>query len=189
MTIRVAFSGKMRSGKDTACDYIINSLMEDGFFVKRMMFADTLKRLGSYIQQECGFPVERDRELYQWLGTDYGRTRDQNVWVNALERQIESNDSAACFLAVTDMRFPNELAMLKRQGFITLRVVASEATRLSRGADADRLNHESETALDDAEAQGLFDYVIENEGSLEEYHAELEQFLAECWRSTGKEVL
>ena len=178
--MRLGFSGKMRSGKDTAADYMTEKLGSFGYNIQRLSFAGTLKRIGSYIQQECGFPVERDRELYQWLGTDYGRKRNPNVWTDALERQITTLEAEGDVdaILVTDVRFPNEVEMLHRRGFTLVRVSANPALRLFRGADPDCLEHLSEVALDELDRREAFDWMIQNEGSLDDFKRVLDAVIA-----------
>lgn len=52
------------------------------------------------------FPVtdEKDRGLLQYLGTDWARKYDKNVWVRGLKNKIKSNN----LYVVTDCRFMNE---------------------------------------------------------------------------------
>lgn len=87
---------------------------------------------------------------------------------------------------ITDMRFPNELEAVKERNGITIRVVREHDIKIQHSGDPDDFHiekfdstnpkhvalklaqslnlHPSETALDDAE----FDYIIENDGSMEE---------------------
>jgi hypothetical protein len=179
--ILMAFSGKMRSGKDTAADYIEAKLKSYGMAVTRLAFADTIKRIAEYAQKEAGLPVVKDRELLQYLGANWGRKHDPDVWVKALERKfleiIEEDDTDA--VLVTDLRFQNELEMLNRHGFKVVRTLASEAIRLARGAEPDALYHISETALDQHDAMCDWTCPIRNEGTLEEFQAELDRVIAE----------
>jgi hypothetical protein len=178
--ILMAFSGKMRSGKDTAADYIEAKLKSYGMVVTRLAFADTIKRIAEYAQKEAGLPVVKDRELLQYLGANWGRKHDPDVWVKALERKlleiIEDDDTDA--VLVTDLRFQNELEMLNRRGFTVVRTLASEEIRLARGAEADALYHISETALDQHDAACNWTCPIRNEGTLAEFHAQLDRVVA-----------
>jgi hypothetical protein len=63
---------------------------------------------------------------------------------------------------ITDMRFPNELSYIKDRGGITIRVNRDTGVQWATSDGANE--HPSETALDNAE----FDYVINNDGSLED---------------------
>ena len=69
---------------------------------------------------------------------------------------------------ITDMRFPNEMkAVVERKG-ITIRVNRNNGTRA-----IDVNPHPSETALDNAE----FDYVIENDGTIEDLVTKVREIL------------
>lgn len=97
---------------------------------------------------------------------------------------------------VTDTRFPNELEAIKSRGGITIRVnrypnkiYASRGAKNTREIDFDPTNpvhishylgniknkHESETALDQVD----FDYVIDNNGTLDELKEKVKQILIE----------
>jgi len=120
------------------------------------------------------------REFLQKLGTEGMRDGlHTNVWINALfadyKRKLElvKSDSPKYDLKVeesgeypnwiiTDMRFPNEIAAVELRGGITIRV-NRPVHALSQENNATQL-HPSETALDNAK----FDYVIENDGTLDE---------------------
>lgn len=120
------------------------------------------------------------RELLQVLGTEAMRDGlHTNVWVNALfadyKRKLElvKSDKPGYDLKaeevgeypnwiITDMRFPNEIAAVQSKGGITIRV-NRPVHALSQENNATQL-HPSETALDNAK----FDYVIENDGTLDE---------------------
>ena len=184
--IQIAFSGKMRAGKDTAADYIIKKLGEDGFYVERMAFADTLKGIRGHFQEDCGFEVVKDRELEIMIG-QYARKLDPLVWVNATEREIKAEVLTDCFKIVTDMRFPNEFNMLERNKFILVRIEAEPEVRLARGADPEFMNNDSETALDEYAASGQkFQFVINNNRGLDELYVKLDRLLDFAWKMTGK---
>lgn len=111
------------------------------------------------------------RLLLQLLGTDCGRQIiHPNIWVNGLMSDYKEYNYAESISGtsevkklykypnwiITDMRFPNELEAVKKRGGITIRVNRDYV--LSGGPENPKDQHESETALDNAE----FDYVIDN---------------------------
>ena len=130
------------------------------------------------------------RLLLQLIGTEGGRNLiHQNLWVNSLmsdyrkeskskkiEGQTSSNIGAEYpNWIITDCRFPNELQAIKNKNGITIRVNRSMNTINGKCIDkcknypnckpcGNMKEHESETALDNAE----FDYVIDNEGTIED---------------------
>lgn len=115
------------------------------------------------------------RTLLQLVGTEAMRNCiHENVWVNALfsdysiiggkmippkegEEYTSKNHIYPNWI-ITDTRFPNEAKAIKDRDGIVIRV--------NRSHDLDVImdEHPSETALDDYE----FDYVIDNNGTIEE---------------------
>ncbi|MEI7614947.1 MAG: hypothetical protein WCK63_18760 [Betaproteobacteria bacterium] len=116
------------------------------------------------------------REFLQKLGTEAIRNGlHTNAWVNALMSDYVTftavdKDNVMTHLnyfdwIITDTRFPNELKAVKDKGGITIQV--------RRGPKPTGPLHPSETALDDAE----FDYVIDNNGTMEELAVKVSMIL------------
>jgi hypothetical protein len=104
------------------------------------------------------------RTLLQKVGTDCMRDcLHRNVWVNALFAEFRPNVAGEDFPSnwiITDCRFPNEALAIKERNGVVIRVTRP-------GEDPG--THESETALDN----WTFDYVIENNGTIEDLIAEV----------------
>jgi hypothetical protein len=125
------------------------------------------------------------REFLQRLGTEAMRNGlHVNTWVNALfaDYKYEIHRSevptrAAGFIdqhvypnwIITDMRFPNELEAVIKNGGITIRVVRPDMNSLQSMIPA----HASETALDNT----TFDYEIINDGTMEELVKKVREIL------------
>ena len=141
------------------------------------------------------------REFLQKLGTEAMREGlHTNVWVNALfadykakwiptgnaiEEDEVSLEKEYPNWIITDMRFPNELEAVIKKGGITIRV----NRKLKIGAEdygytyvdvkqavKDGImapEHPSETALDNT----TFDYVIDNDGTMEELVKKVREIL------------
>lgn len=175
MSVRLALSGKMRSGKDTAAGYL-----QAKYGGMNLKFSDPLYEIQDFAQQVCGFPREKDREFLQWIGTEYGRARDENVWLNVLARKLEKiPDSTPVF--VTDGRFVNELEFLQAQGFALVKIVRPEADRVAFGAT--NLTHASELGVD---IFNDWDLVVENTGSLMEFYDKMDAIYKELTYGTQK---
>lgn len=118
--MRIAFAGRSGSGKTT----LVKTLIEVYGGVE-LNFADPLKKIMGFIQDTCRIPYHKDRKLLQWLGTEWGRTNDETMWVRLLEEELEkNNDNTNVFIG--DLRFPNEKEMLKRHGFLCVYISTSE---------------------------------------------------------------
>ncbi|HMP28698.1 MAG TPA: hypothetical protein PKD85_03810 [Saprospiraceae bacterium] len=161
--LKIAFGFEARVGKDTAVDYLIKT-----YGGKRLSFAQPLYDIQTYAQNICGLPKEKDRKFLQIVGTEWGRDKDPNIWVNIVLKQIAETPSNENIF-ISDLRFPNELEALKKAGFITVLITRTEKKRLVEFIkDAGgSLKHASETSLKGYEKE--FNYHIKNHGSLEEF--------------------
>lgn len=157
----IGISGKMAAGKDTLGIYLQERVRSN-----RTAFAKELKET---VRRLFGVdPYDKTpyvRMLLQRVGVAM-REIDPDVWVNFVMREAETDlANGADAMIVTDLRFPNELEAVRNAGGITVRVFVDENVRLARinklypGTDREKLNHVSETALDDA----LFDFYVESE--------------------------
>ena len=157
--MKICISGRFGTGKDTIADYIVN---EYGY--EKKAFADDMRLfLGSYM----GVTKEHKhyRKIMQMFGTDIVRNLvDEEFWLNRLLEQIKHP-----LIVVSDARFINEVEGLKKQGFTIIRVVSDKSRREQIGT-----NHRSETELDD---YNLWDYVIENNDSLEDLYKQVDIFM------------
>lgn len=161
---RIAFSGKICSGKSTIANYIITRVGDQG---QKISFADPIKK----IARETFGMTTKNRELLQIIGAT-GRALDKNTWVNKLLETVKQNPNQ--IWVVDDLRFPNEAEQLKKNGFILVRITVDENIRKQRiistyGKDAEqhlkRINDYSEKALDDYE----FDEIWENSAEKNRY--------------------
>lgn len=167
-TLRMAFSGKMRSGKEEAMKYLNEKYFNNTSHV--INFADPLYTLCQTIQTYCGFPIEKDRGLLQYIGTDYARSKNPNVWINRLFNDMEAFHFNYPVM-IGDARFANELDACKARNIPIINIQASDEVRLSRGADKDKLNHASEQDMD---TYDKYDFIIENNSTLQDFHDKLD---------------
>ena len=150
-------------------------------------------------QKHMGFQWQMTyREFLQKLGTDALRDGlHTDVWVNALFADYKPESTGYRYLypqwIITDMRFPNELEAVEERDGITIRVVRNPIIVITLDGEKLTLDynewleqkqfyenqgwqfteHPSETALDDAE----FDYVIENNGTIEDLIKKVREIL------------
>lgn len=135
------------------------------------------------------------RELLQRVGTEAMRNKiHENVWINALfadyktnyvasidpiKEKIEEKDILITPIypnwIITDMRFPNEMQAVKDREGITIRVNRRQWILQNANTSINTFSgdHPSETALDNAK----FDYIVENDGTIEELIEKIKQIL------------
>jgi hypothetical protein len=145
--LRIAFGHQARVGKDTAC-----LLLKQKYGGNIYNFSNSLYTILNFAQETCGFPVEKDPTFLQWVGTEWARKKDPNVWVNLTMKKIDWNQNSY----ISDLRFPNEFYKLIDNDFTCIRII-----RPDRPIDRN-INHKSETALDDFN----WHYTIINNGDI-----------------------
>jgi len=175
----ILLSGKKESGKSTAANiFTKQGFIEQSFAaeLKNQLFVFTKYVLGSpditydhFQKQELkNIPITipnvdkeiTPRYIMQVYGTEVMRVLfNDEYWVATVINKIKrSNTNLFC---ISDNRFPNEIEGMK-QAFSSDKVVS---VRIIRGEDVGD-QHPSETALDSYTG---WDYVIDNNGSLDEY--------------------
>lgn len=156
--MKIALVGKMRSGKDT----VASLLIPYGF--QTIAFGDGIKEIvADYFPEalQAGKPREHYQKIGQWL-----RELNSDVWINAVARR--SKDFTHTL--VTDCRQKNEVRYLKSNGYMILKVHASESVRIKRiiaSSDSftpEVLQHSTEVEVDSLD----FDCMVTNNGTREE---------------------
>lgn len=142
----LGLSGYAGAGKDE----VAKTLVDRGW--TRVAFADPLKDIASDIGWS-GKKDEEGRRLLQNLGVAVREHLGQGSWVEAGEEQIERTQGP---VVVTDVRFPNEMQMIRRRGGRIARVV--------RPGTGPANEHVSEHAVTEEDC----DMLIENTGSLDD---------------------
>ncbi len=110
------------------------------------------------IQDHPGQTAVSVRRILQWWGTEYRRAQDHDYWTKAWEQKLQDYDPTSTHILVDDVRFINELTMIKKHGGTFIKIERPGFN----GAN----NHSSENSLDDYDGWNL---VIRNDGTLEDF--------------------
>ena len=164
MRYLIAFGGKMGSGKDTAADYLCEK--HGGC---KHSFASPLYKILKYSQQICGFEDRKDRKFLQFVGTDWARSEDPDVWLNVAVRDTPSKGN----VFLTDIRFGNELRTLKKESWFCVRLdrehqVGREGTGLA--------THSSEQMIGQIPSSE-WDLIIKNNGTVDQLYEKLDKMM------------
>lgn len=116
------------------------------------------------IQDRQGQSAVTVRRILQWWGTEFRRAEDPDYWTKAWEKKVRQLDLEATHVLVDDVRFVNELEVIRSNGGQFIRVIRPGFN----GAN----NHSSENSLDGYDDWEL---VINNDCSLEEFLAKVEK--------------
>jgi hypothetical protein len=170
----IGIMGKMGTGKTTVSEILIK---EYGF--TRIKFSTPLKKMLEVLGLSPEQLEERDKEtpiewlggitprhLMQTLGTDWGRQMiHPNLWCILLEKKILCQFYPGSNLVCDDLRFYNEVQMLK--GFSNTRIWEIQRSGIPLSS------HLSETSLDDFTPDG----VLVNDGTIEDLAKSIETSL------------
>lgn len=107
----------------------------------------------------------RMRRILQWWGTEYRRASDPDYWV---KRAMQEAD-AIPMMAVSDVRFPNEVAAIRERGGVVWKINRSVTLNGIPG-------HASETLVDQIEP----DVTISNHGTLLDLADAIMSQLSQC---------
>jgi dephospho-CoA kinase len=179
--IKIALSGRLRSGKDTAANHLY---IRHGF--DRVAFGDALKRNAHAV-----FPWISDgtkpRALYQQYG-QLMREIDPVVWIKHVEMAVKgkidfrvSMGAEAIGIVLTDVRQSNEISWCRANGFTLIRVTAPDDVRIGRAIKAgdnfceNDMEHSTELAIDNF----AVDYTVENNGTVDELKTKIDAILEE----------
>lgn len=175
-TFFVGISAKQGGGKSTLakaiCLHFLNAKRK--IAAREVAFATPLKEMHDAcrgILKRYGVtpPHEiKDGYLMQLLGTQWGREKVYpDVWVNCAQGLIKE-EALKCSWAdvfipvISDLRFPNELAFLKAQNSLTIRLQCREDIRKARAEMwRETTTHESEISLDQQALDGSFNLVLD----------------------------
>jgi hypothetical protein len=170
----IGIAGYKGSGKDS-----LGEILTTTFGWRKMSFAQPIKNLvhntfGIDKAILSGTDGEREfrelplpdwfnlssRDMLQKVGMAFRENLHKDIWVKILENQYNSCKE---HVVITDVRFPNEVEMINKHGFVCC------VKRPDFNGDA----HESEHALDNH----VFSYAFNNDGTKEALQAKFYNFL------------
>lgn len=196
----IGVCGLIGSGKDTIADYLVNihefrresfaGTLKDAvaavFGWDRVMLEGRTRASRSWREQPDAWWSQRlgreisPRWVLQYWGTEvcrYGFHDD--IWIASLENKLRA---ATDNVVISDCRFPNEIAAIRNQGGLVIRVMRgpdpewySIAEQAHDGADWARAElhtvgiHASETAW----IGTRFDAVLENNSSMDDLYQQV----------------
>ena len=161
--MKIAFGYKMRCGKDTSAKYLI-----DKYGGEKISFSKFVYDIMYYAQSICGLKSEKDRKFLQWIGTEWGRFQDPDLWINLTMNDIyNTHQHENTNLYCTDVRFINEFTRLKKEGWIMCKINRNFSENSS---------HISECELDSLKDEE-WDFVIDNNGSLKKLYNKLDKII------------
>lgn len=144
-----------------------------------------------YVVEALGMEKAKDlvpdvRRLLQTLGTDCVRgTFGGTAWVDLMERKIRQALSDGESVVLTDVRFDEELDLVRRLGGITIGVWRGDLDSLGKALESggERAcvdTHESETNT--YHLLNWCDFIVCNRGSIDDLHRGVLSTVDHAWR-------
>jgi hypothetical protein len=195
----IAISGLIGCGKDTAADYLVN-LHE----FRRESFAGNLKdamcnifgwdremlegrskssrewreQVDPWWAERLNIPHLTPRWILQHVGTDVIRGNfHDDMWLASLENKLRTTDD---HIVISDVRFKNEVAMLKNLGAICVEVVRGERPTWYDMAIDGNVDMLEDMGIHRSEYDWIgtkFDNVLNNNGTLDDLYSQIEQLI------------
>ena len=184
--MNIALTGKLRSGKSEAANYLVML-----HYYEQFAFGDALK--ADFHRRYPEIPPDpKPRVGYQMRGQMMRRLIGEDVWVRKCFEEItgkaiyhDAQRLKPAFRAViTDLRQPNEFEAVKASGYVVVRINCPDDLRLERAKTAgdsfrpEDLTHETEQYVDTFAA----DYDVDNTGSLTDLYAQMDDIVRELQR-------
>lgn len=167
----IAFTGLAQSGKTTAA----NAFISIGY--DRMSFAEPIKAMVSCLtpckdkdarpSSLCGKTL---REVYQTLGTDWGRNMvGGDIWILAGRARLDEllgdvESDIIRGIVLDDVRFDNEAELIRSMGGLVVEITRSSVPQME---------HSSESGI----ARDLIDYSFANEGDVATLQHQVRDYL------------
>lgn len=167
----IAIAGQRGHGKTTAAQ----ALEQIGW--RHINFADTLKEavelvygIPVFVQNDPllkektldAYPFKSPREILQQVGTEMFRSYIDDTWIQAWSRRVQSYSHIVC----SDLRFPNEAALVKSLGGVSVRIVNPSIIHTDAAS-----KHASETY------ELLVDVTIMNDGTVADLHNKMKALI------------
>lgn len=176
----IGIAGKMKSGKDTAAEALVNI----GF--TKIAFADHLKSVCMHLfdmTHDQVYTLEgketidlrygrTPREILQFMGTEVVRDNFPNLWVQHMWRACEGIEN----IVIPDVRFDNEAAFVALNEGVMIEI---ERPRLQKKGPLawikEKIGHRSERGVN----RQLLDYIVINDSSISDLHEQILDILEE----------
>lgn len=169
-------AGKANSGKDTTCELIDNYFKLKGKKIVNLQFSSYIKMYAKTLSGWNGDEDTKPRSLLQELGTEIIRKKiDNDFFIKRIIGDIEVYSYYCDAITISDARLPEELDSIKKS-FKNVYKIKIERPNYENNLNDTERKHITETALDNYDD---YDYVLVNDGSIEELNEKVIKIIDE----------
>lgn len=147
----IGITGRAGAGKDTLATHLVAN-----YNFKTISFAqpirDALSAMMGITKEQFQHPLKEavipaigksPRQMMQTLGTEWGRQLvNPDLWLILAEQKMRQYWDAGYNVAITDVRFENEAALVRRLGGVIVRVVRNDDDSMTQ-----HTSHASEAGI------------------------------------------
>jgi len=182
MSLLIGLAGRARCGKDTVAKYLVANhefqQFSFAFPIKealRSMFGIDPLIDDEHKEVNISWIGRSPRQLYQLLGTEFGRDRvHPDIWVRTLEYRLfqDGLPDAGADLVISDCRFDNEADWIRSKGGQVWHIVRTNNKKVQ--------SHRSEDGI----RLMADDKIIDNSFSIPELYQQLDHLIADSGQVT-----
>lgn len=188
--LRLSLVAPSGSGKSTATALVRDAFERRGLKVAVLKLAAPLYDLQAAVYGACGRHVDsgqQDQQLLELIATQMRRIAPRAL-VDDFGRRLAA---LSCDVVLNDDLRDDvvDWPWMKEHGFSAVRVEVAEALRRGRLQSRADLTVVEHSPLDAQVARIHADYVLHNNGTLEELSAQVEQLTERCLSSSGRPAL
>lgn len=175
--MKIAFIGSMHSGKTTALDHVKEILESKGYTLVSTKFATPLYNSQKLFKPEKGY---KNRKFLQELGDFVKKHFGENILAKVFTEYINKIENCdvnkTIVFCCDDVRVPLEFETVKKLKFLTVGIKTNDDIRKKRNPKLFiGTNHKTETSVNYLIEK--CDFIIENNGTLEEFKNNLNKIL------------
>lgn len=177
----VGVTGKKYHGKDTVADYIANKYKYNKYALAHIIKLICSIMFGLNDEQLNGSKKEipipgwynlTPRTMFQFVGTELFRDNmhklhkdiGNDIWIISAEKKIERDNAKQIRTIIPDVRFENEIDMIRKHRGVVIKVV-----RNVENTDS----HSSEMF----DSDDLVDIIIDNNGTKHDLYKKIDKFM------------
>ena len=172
-TVIFIISGKGHTGKDTTASFIRDYALTKGKKTLKLQFSSYIKMYVKNITDWDGSEETKPRELLQDLGSTIRENIKNTFFIDRIIDDIKIYSNYFDIITITDARLPEELDLIK-EAFPNSIKLNIQRPNYENNLSLKAKNHITEHALDNYHN---FDYIIINDGSLDDLKEKVEQIL------------